>query len=148
MDELYLLDTNVLVHYVRGDAVWQHVQSTFFPLMADQRPVISVDTVGELRSLAHQFNWQEHRRSQMDFICNYFRRISLDDPRVLDSYAMIDAHTVRLGRQMGKNDVWIAATAHVFNARILTTDRGFDEIHPVFVRRLWIDPMVPPAGGP
>ena len=33
---------------------------------------------------------------------------------------------------MGKNDVWIAATAHVNGAILLTTDNDFDHLTPLF----------------
>jgi tRNA(fMet)-specific endonuclease VapC len=65
MGDLYLLDTNVLVHYVRSDAVWQRIQLKYSLLLADPQPLISVVSVGELRSLAHQFNWLAARRAQM-----------------------------------------------------------------------------------
>jgi len=35
-------------------------------------------------------------------------------------------------RNMGKNDLWIAATAHVSNAILLTTDRDFDHLNGVY----------------
>ena len=41
---------------------------------------------------------------------------------------------------MGKNDVWIAATAAVTGATLLTTDRDFDRLTPQFLTRVWIDP--------
>jgi tRNA(fMet)-specific endonuclease VapC len=33
---------------------------------------------------------------------------------------------------MGKNDLWIAATAHVYEATLLTTDNDFDHLAPQF----------------
>jgi predicted nucleic acid-binding protein len=41
---LYLLDTNVLVHLVRGDGVWARVRATYQPLLIDPHPLISVVT--------------------------------------------------------------------------------------------------------
>ncbi len=41
---------------------------------------------------------------------------------------------------MGKNDLWIAATASVMQARLLTTDKDFDKLVPQFLARDWIDP--------
>ncbi len=41
---------------------------------------------------------------------------------------------------LGKNDLWIAATAQVTGAAILTTDRDFDPLHGLFLQRDWIDP--------
>lgn len=41
---------------------------------------------------------------------------------------------------MGKNDLWIAATAHVLGAHVLTTDKDFDHLAPHFLSYSWIDP--------
>jgi tRNA(fMet)-specific endonuclease VapC len=147
MGELHLLDTNILVHSVRADEVWDRIQATYSLFLADPTPLICVVSVGELRSLAFQFNWQAARRDRMRFVLDYFEWANIDRESVLDAYALIDAHTRSIGREMGKNDVWIAATAHALGATLLTTDRDFDHIHPVFVRREWIDPT-PPGGTP
>ncbi len=115
---LYLLDTNVLVHLVRGDAVWVRVRATYQPLLADPRPILSVVSAGELRSLALQFNWQAQKIDQMEFCLGYFPRVSIDDEEIVRAYAMIDAHAQRAGHPLGKNDAWIAATASVTGARL------------------------------
>ncbi len=47
-------------------------------------------------------------------------------------------HFQRRGRKMGKNDLWIAATAIFADARLLTTDRDFDGLDPLFLNRDWI----------
>jgi hypothetical protein len=44
MDVLYLLDTNILVHQVRRDAVGERIQKIYSPLLADPRPLISIVT--------------------------------------------------------------------------------------------------------
>jgi tRNA(fMet)-specific endonuclease VapC len=139
---LYLLDTNVLVHLIRGDAVWRRVRSTYEPLLIDPLPLVSVITVGELRSLALQFNWQAAKIDQMEFYLGYFMRISIDDPEILRAYAVIDAYTQQTGHPLEKNDTWIAATASVTVARLLTTDKDFDRLDPLFLKRDWIDPNV------
>ena len=38
------------------------------------------------------------------------------------------------GRNMGKNDLWIAATAMLFNATLLTTDADFAHLSPHFLK--------------
>lgn len=58
---LYLLDTNILVHLVRGDAVGQHIRSKYSPALLEPRPLISIVTEGELRSLAYQFRCEKRR---------------------------------------------------------------------------------------
>ncbi len=37
-------------------------------------------------------------------------------------------------RNMGKNDLWIAATTLLFNATLLTTDHDFEHLTPQFLR--------------
>lgn len=140
LPRLYLLDTNVLVHLIRGDAIWRRVRATYQPLLSDPRPLISVVTAGELRSLALQFNWQAEKTDQMEFYLGYFKRVTIDDPDLIRAYAVIDAHGQRTGHPLGKNDVWIAATASVTGARLLTTDRDFDRLDPLFLARDWINP--------
>jgi tRNA(fMet)-specific endonuclease VapC len=41
---------------------------------------------------------------------------------------------------MGRNDVWIAASAAVTGATLMTTDRDFDLLDGTHIQRVWIDP--------
>lgn len=36
-------------------------------------------------------------------------------------------------RSMGKNDLWIAATASILSAKLLTTDNDFDHLDGVYL---------------
>jgi hypothetical protein len=47
-------------------------------------------------------------------------------------------------RNMGKNDLWIAATAVVLDATLITTDHDFDHLAKNFVRLAKVK-LVPPA---
>ena len=138
MDNLYLLDTNVLVHLLRCDRVGLLIQRRYDPLMIEPRPLISVVTAGELRSLAYQFRWGDKKREQAVFLLNYFRQTSIDNPDIIEAYAVIDAFSVRVGRSIGKNDLWIAASAKIARATLLTTDRDFDHLDPQFIARMWV----------
>jgi len=40
---------------------------------------------------------------------------------------------------MGKNDIWIAATASVYGLTLLTTDKDFDHLNEVHVNLEYID---------
>ena len=53
----YLLDTNILVAYVRGGRVGQHVEKKFQLRTSPYKPLISIVSVGEVLSLANQFAW-------------------------------------------------------------------------------------------
>jgi tRNA(fMet)-specific endonuclease VapC len=59
--------------------------------------------------------------------------------RVAD-YAAIDSHSESIDKPMGKNDVWIAASAHALRVCLLTTDKDFDHLQTLFITREWIDP--------
>ena len=61
---------------------------------------------------------------------------------LVDHYAEIDAHLQLRGHKMGKNDLWIAATTVSLGATLLTTDRDFDELDPLFLKRDWVSPVV------
>ena len=110
---LYLLDTNILIAYVRGGALGRRIESAHGLLVTPRVPLISIVTEGEVRSLARQLNWGAARLQQVDFLLSTFVRVSLDAPGVIEAYARLDAHSRSIGEIMGKNDVWIAATANV-----------------------------------
>ena len=140
MADSFLLDTNILVHFVRSDPLWHKIRFKYSLMTIDPIPTFSVVSDGELRSLAFQFSWKAAKISQMKFALGYFQRVTIDMTRILEVYATIDAYTQSIGYTMGKNDLWIAATANATGATLLTTDRDFDILTPTFLDRIWIDP--------
>ena len=137
---LYILDTNILVHFVRASPVWSRVRDVYQPLTTEPRPIISVVTAGELRSLAIQWKWGRQKLDQMEFALAFFKVSTIFEPDLIQMYATLDAFGEGIGQPLGKNDVWIAATAAVRGATLLTTDRDFDRLTPRFLARDWIDP--------
>ena len=133
MSDLYLLDTNILVHLVRDDLMGQEIKVKFTPYTRDPKPLICVVTDGESRSLSLQFGWGEQKLDKMNFALDYFGRVPIEQEKVLAAYATIDAFSKAKGIKMGKNDIWIAASAVITNARILTTDGDFDHLDPDFI---------------
>jgi len=137
---LYLPDTSIFVHYVRDDALAEWVRVTYRFDDPATSLIISVVNEGELRSLALQFGWGHRRLERLERLLAQAVVVPLDYPGIIESYARIDAHCRKMGTPIGENDAWIAATARAAGARLLTTDRDFDPIHPTFVNRDWIDP--------
>lgn len=83
---------------------------------------------------------------QMEFALGFFPVDTILDPELIRTYALIDAFYEEIGQPLGKNDVWIAATAAVRRAKLLTTDRDFDRLAPRFIAREWINPdTLPPT---
>ena len=118
----------------------ERVRDRYAPLLRDPRPAICVVTDGELRSLAFQLGWGQEKTQQAYYLLSYFQRLTIDTEEVLQAYALIDAFSESIGRPMGKNDLWIAAVAHVAGATLLTTDKDFDHLDPLFITREWVDP--------
>jgi tRNA(fMet)-specific endonuclease VapC len=40
---------------------------------------------------------------------------------------------------MGKNDLWIAASAHVLGATLITTDNDFTHLDSIFIKLLKLE---------
>ena len=49
---LRILDTNILVHYVRDDETWSQIREDYQLLVVEPTPLISIVTAEELRSLS------------------------------------------------------------------------------------------------
>jgi hypothetical protein len=70
------------------------------------------------------------------------RRSVSTQGRIVTAYGEIDHFTENVqkpARPMGKNDLWIAATAHVTGAALLTSDGDFDHLAPRFFRLVRVD---------
>jgi tRNA(fMet)-specific endonuclease VapC len=153
---LHLLDTNVLIALTRAGPLGQFIDRTYQPRTARFKPIISVVSVGEMLSLARQFAWGPAKRAEMTALLDNIVVQDINAPEILAAYAEIDHASRRLGRAMGKNDVWIAATALVTGATLLTTDRDFEHLSAPAasaqpdmpaIRMAWIDPNIGKHGG-
>ncbi len=142
----FLLDTNILVHILRNKrAYFDH---TFQINKPNNRLIISAVTIGELRSFALQNKWGERKQQQMETLIQEFFVVEINTDSIHHHYAEIDTYSQGKldgrplsisARNMGKNDLWIAATASVFNATLLTTDNDFDHLGTVFLNVPKID---------
>jgi tRNA(fMet)-specific endonuclease VapC len=133
MPFLYLLDTNILVHLIRGDATGQEIRRRYGLLMQEERPLLSIVTSAEIHSLALQWAWGEGPCEQMRFFLNAFRILPIQTPALIEAFSTLDAWSRQSGRKMGKNDLWIAATGVVEGANLLTTDNDFDHLSGTFL---------------
>lgn len=139
----YLLDTGILIHYARQSPVYQFIEQTEKLTQQDCIPLVSVVTIGEILSFGIQHNWGE---SKLKAVKNWLTKLVILDINSIDSilleaYAEIDSFSKNklthkpLGRSitMGKNDLWIAATAKAANATLLTIDGDFDHLNGLYI---------------
>ena len=133
--ELLLLDTNIVIHLIRDNEVGRRVDATFQIRHRPDRPLISIVTVGECLSLARQFKWGPQKVTALEALLREVVVVPIDSRPVLDRFAEFHSWTKSIGRTIGHNDLWIAATAAATDAHLVTTDADFDPLHPAHIRR-------------
>lgn len=129
--KFYLLDTNILLVHLRKPDYLQQLYKQLSIRPAESLILLSVVSVAELRSLARRRGWGGRRLQAME---NFFTGasiidISVEDQQLLNAYVDIDVHSIEIGRKMSKNDLWIAATANVAGAALITADGDFDHLN-------------------
>lgn len=137
MSPLYILDTNILLALVRGQALGQRIDEAYALSSATTRPIISIVTEAELRTLARVHSWGEQKLRTVSHLLENVTKVPVHVPEVMAAYVEIElvsrAHP-RGARTLGKNDVWIAATARATGAVLMTTDADFDHLNPDVIR--------------
>ena len=131
--QLFLLDTSVIIHLVRGTEVCQRILRSYDLIHCQPRPLVCVVSLAEVRVLAAVNHWGERKRQALE--------------RTLQSLVVVDIHARQhpMGaRHMGKNDLWIAACAAAADAFLLSTDDDFEHLIPDQVRGDVI-PVIPPS---
>ena len=130
----FVLDTNILLAYVRENPVFNMAEKMCQLTAPDASLLVSVVTLAELRVLAQANHWGEKKQKQLaNFLSSLILiDISSTDEYLLEAYTNIDCYSRApesgSARTMGKNDIWIAATAAVTNATLVTTDVDFDHL--------------------
>lgn len=69
--------------------------------------------------------------------------VDVNIAEVIEAYVEIDIYSLQHpdgARNMGKNDLWIAACAKASGATLLTTDTDFDHLNPGLLAVEYIGP--------
>ena len=143
----YVLDTNIVLIYLRDVKTKAFIEEQYAPFSPSNIPIISVVSLGEIESIALRNKWGQKKLQAVE---KFFQKCIVTDVNskdVIKTYGEIDAFsqgklTYRpLGttaRNMGKNDLWIAATAASIKARLLSTDKDFAHLDKVYFDLLTI----------
>jgi len=140
-----LLDTNILIHLVRGNAITQQVKN-YVGGIAEPQLFVSVVNIAEAESLVVQWSWPNDKVEKLKKLISSFIAIDIEqnNSELLEAYVSIDAYSQGkanapngqplndTSRNMGKNDLWIAATAFAMDAELLTTDGDFNHLDKSF----------------
>jgi tRNA(fMet)-specific endonuclease VapC len=125
-----IFDTNLLINLIRKD------------LSASNRLVIPIIVVGELEAFALKSDWGVQKVNRMNHLFTTYPIADITLP-ITRLYAQIDAFSQGKlqenplkysARNMGKNDLWIAATALYLDMELHTTDNDFDHLPALGLR--------------
>ena len=136
----YLLDTNILLAWIRFGVLQAFLQASYQLDTISPAPIISIVTEAELRSLAIQNQWGLDKQQKLKTWIRRLIAVPIPYKNIIEAYVEIDSYSNAQGRRMGKNDLWIAATARIEDATILTTDKDFDHLPQSMVKHIYIDP--------
>jgi len=121
-NDLILLDTNVLIHWIRQNDTGIQLRDTIKLHERTDRPLYSTVVEGELRALASVWNWGAKKLEVLDELLAELVRVDAGLPSVVQAYADIYAADQAGGHNTGQNDMWISATAKAAKAVFLTCD--------------------------
>lgn len=121
-------DTNIVLKFARQNLLHQTTANV----------LISVVVEGELEAISLRNRWGVQKRKSLDTFLSTVPIIEITS-EIAKTYAKIDAYSQGLldstplpkgmsARNMGKNDLWIAATALFFNANLRSGDSDFDHL--------------------
>lgn len=142
-----ILDTSIIVHILKKSSVAERAINELNLDDSNTVPIISSVTKGELLSFAKQRQWGDKRTELLDKFLQsiVFIDVSFNSKDLQSEYANIDAFSKRKitgpdgvllrgsAIKMGKNDLWIAATASVLKAPLVTTDNDFNHLENTFI---------------
>jgi tRNA(fMet)-specific endonuclease VapC len=138
-----LLDTNIILTILRGNQISLQLAKKYELFDSVHQLFISSVSKGEMKSISIQNNWGKPRLLQYENLLQRFIVVPVESEDLIDRYAEIDAFSQGRhealksnfsARNMGKNDLWIAATASVLSAKLLTTDADFLHLENVFLK--------------
>lgn len=137
----YTIDTNILVHLLTASKIGERIVKLF----DEEEPflVASIVTKAEIISIAIQRKWGQRKLDKLNRLISELYIVPIDTNKIVQVYADIDAFSQgkhpseNIGisaRNMGKNDLWIAATTKITGSVLLTTDNDFDHLDPSYFK--------------
>ncbi|MGV4414771.1 PIN domain-containing protein [Chryseobacterium sp. T1] len=137
-----VLDTCSILHILRGnylgEKIIQEIDSIKSPVL-----VISVVTKAELNSIKIKLGWGTSKTKVLDDFINSTTCIDINssDSELINAYVSIDSYSQGKSfdkngeklngsaKNMGKNDLWIAATSLVLDCPLITCDGDFTHLN-------------------
>ena len=144
----YFFDTNAILIYLRDREKKLWLDENYDPLGKGNTAIISVVVLGELESISLRNNWGQKRIENLEIFLRKFLIADINSRDIIKKYGEIDAFSQGklkgnpLGdssRNMGKNDLWIAATASITNSKLITSDKDFNHLNGKYLDLILIE---------
>jgi len=145
------IDTNILLHLLRNSYLVPTIREELLKLGAEETMILSIVSVAEIESIAFQRDYGQKKKNHLKSLLKQFLVVPIESADLIDAYAELDAYSqgklsdkpLPVGmssRNMGKNDLWVAATALVTNSALVTTDKDFEHLDGVYLNYRYINP--------
>ncbi len=102
-------------------------------------PIVSVVAMAELSLFAARREWGSKR---LDWLEDLYRRtnvIPIAPGPLTEEFIRLHYEQEKKGLKLGKHDTWIAATAKIYDATLVTLDSDFSNLPTNYVAINWID---------
>ncbi len=135
------IDTNIIIEIMRDTSKEELLLKYFNP--SNEVFLISYVSVAEINSIAMQKEWGVPRMEKLQKFLDDSEILEITGDAILRRYVEIDAFSqgknpnIKLkgsAKNMGKNDLWIAATASVFDVLLITTDADYDHLDNILLK--------------
>jgi predicted nucleic acid-binding protein len=136
----YLLDTNIIINLVRNDDFERNFNETY--RIPQNTLITSVVVLGELEAFALKQKWGKNKIKGLKDVIAKLIIYPIRIQQIINRYAEVDAYSQNKldhkplqlsARNMGKNDLWIAATASVYKMTLMTMDKDFEHLDEAFL---------------
>src|SRR5438309_2117285 len=88
---IYLLDTNILLHLIRGKSTGAYIEATYQLRNQLYTPLICVVTHGEIWSLARQNAWEPPKRMALEIMLSNLVTVDINSGQVFEAYVDVEA---------------------------------------------------------
>ncbi len=143
----YLLDTNIIIIYGRDSDTSKRIEEKYNLFDSQNNLAVSIVTLGEIDAFVKKIGIGKERQKKIESLISRLAKVKLNSKEIISKYGDIDAYSQGKlqkkgkfsARNMGKNDIWIAATASVYDLTMLTTDKDFDHLKDEYIKLEYID---------
>ncbi len=140
----YVLDTSALLILLRGKDLGDQIDREFGLRASPHLHTLSIVTHEELRVLADRNGWAGARAEALAKALREFVTVDVSGSGIVEAYRQIEQINAGMpaGHQnMGKNDVWIAATALITGLPLITTDTDFNHLNGKIITVHYVNPQ-------